>query len=197
MIRNLFKQTLLTGQQPEPNRRRFLQTGLGACALLTLPMVATTVHAAVRRPYEKRIGFLNLHTGERTQATYWVNGRYVPESLRAINFVLRDHRTGERRMIDPDLLDILYLIQQKLGTRQEFHVISAYRSLATNAKLAEQSGGVAKNSMHTHGKAVDIRIPGRNLSDIRAAAMSLQAGGVGFYPASNFIHLDTGNFRFW
>lgn len=197
MIRNLFNQANLSEQQPEPSRRRFLRTGLGACALLTLPMTASTVHAAIKKPYEKRLSFLNLHTGERTQAVYWANGRYIPESMRAINYVLRDHRTNERRPIDPDLFDILYLIQHKLGTRQEFHVISAYRSAATNAKLAEQSGGVAKNSMHTHGKAIDIRLPGRKLADIRSAAMSLQAGGVGFYPASNFVHLDTGNFRHW
>lgn len=197
MIRNFLNQTHLSETEPEPSRRRFLKAGLGACTLLTLPMAATSVHAAIKRPFEKKLSFLNLHTGERTRATFWANGRYIPEGMRAINHVLRDHRTGDRRSIDPDLFDLLYLLQHRLGTRQEFHVISAYRSPATNAKLAEQSGGVAKNSMHTHGKAIDIRLPGRKLSDIRSAAMSLQAGGVGYYPSSNFVHLDTGNFRYW
>ena len=200
MIRSLFNQansSELSEQQPELSRRRFLRAGLGACAVLALPMSASTAHAAIRRPFEKKLSFLNLHTGERTQATFWANGRYIPESMRAINYVLRDHRTGDRRPIDPQLFDLLYLLQHKLGTKQEFHVISAYRSPATNAKLAAQNGGVAKNSMHTHGKAIDIRLPGRKLSDIRAAAMSLQMGGVGYYPSSNFVHLDTGNFRYW
>jgi len=199
MIRSLFNQANLSEseQEPELSRRRFLRAGLGTCAVLALPMGASAAHAAIRRPFEKKLSFLNLHTGERTQATFWANGRYIPESMRAINHVLRDHRTGDRRPIDPQLFDLLHLLQHKLGTKQEFHVISAYRSPATNAKLAEQSGGVAKNSMHTHGKAIDIRLPGRKLSDIRAAAMSLQMGGVGYYPSSNFVHLDTGNFRYW
>ncbi|AEJ01016.1 protein of unknown function DUF882 [Nitrosomonas sp. Is79A3] len=197
MIRNLLNQTHVSETEPEPSRRRFLKAGLGACTLLTLPMAATSVHAAIKRPFEKKLSFLNLHTGERTRATFWANGRYIPEGMRAINHVLRDHRTGDRFAIDPDLFDILHQLQYRLRTNQEFHVVSAYRSPATNAKLAEQSGGVAKNSMHTHGKAIDIRLPGRKLSDLRAAALSLQMGGVGYYPSSNFIHLDTGRVRFW
>lgn len=197
MIRNLLNQTHVSETEPEPSRRRFLKAGLGACTLLTLPMAATSVHAAIKRPFEKKLSFLNLHTGERTRATFWANGRYIPEGMRAINHVLRDHRTGDRFAIDPDLFDILHQLQYRLRTNQEFHVVSAYRSPATNAKLAEQSGGVAKNSMHTHGKAIDIRLPGRKLSDLRAAALSLQMGGVGYYPSSNFIHLDTGHVRFW
>lgn len=197
MIRNFLNQTHLSETEPELSRRRFLKAGLGACTLLTLPMATTSVHAAIKKPFEKKLSFLNLHTGERTRATFWANGRYIPEGMRAINHVLRDHRTGDRYRIDPELFDFLHLLQHRLRTNQEFHVVSAYRSPATNAKLAEQSGGVAKNSMHTHGKAIDIRLPGRKLSDIRAAAMSLQAGGVGYYPSSNFVHLDTGNFRYW
>ena len=99
MIRSLFNQansSELSEQQPELSRRRFLRAGLGACAVLALPMGASTAHAAIRRPFEKKLSFLNLHTGERTQATFWANGRYIPESMRAINYVLRDHRTGDR-----------------------------------------------------------------------------------------------------
>lgn len=197
MIRNWMKQIHLSEQQPEQSRRRFLQTGLGACGLLALPLTASIAEAAIRKPYEKKLSFLNLHTGERTRAVYWASGRYIPEGMRAINHVLRDHRSNERRAIDHDLFDLLYLLQLKLNTQQEIHVVSAYRSPATNAKLAAQSDGVAKNSMHTLGKAIDIRIPGRKLSDLRTAAMSLQAGGVGYYPSSNFVHLDTGHFRYW
>ncbi len=197
LISKFLNQNHLSETEMVHNRRRFLKAGLGACTLLALPLAATSAHAAFKRPFEKKLSFLNLHTGERTRATYWANGRYIPEGMRAINHVLRDHRTGDRYRIDPELFDMLHLLQRRLGTNQEFHVISAYRSPATNAKLAEQNGGVAKNSMHTHGRAIDIRLPSRRLSDLRAVAMSLQAGGVGYYPSSNFIHLDTGDFRFW
>lgn len=179
------------------SRRHFLKAGISACSLLALPMVAPSVHAAIKHTYEKKLGFLNLHTGERTQATYWANGRYVPEGLRAINHVLRDHRTGDRFTIDPELFDLLHLLQRRLGTRQEFHVISAYRSPASNEMLAARSNGVAKASLHTIGKAIDVRLPGRRLFDLRAAALSLQMGGVGYYPGSDFVHLDTGHVRFW
>lgn len=197
LIRKFLNQSYLSETKPVQSRRHFLKAGLSACTLLTLPMAASSAHAAMKQPFEKKLSFLNLHTGERTRTTYWANGRYIPEGMRAINHVLRDHRTGDLYAIDTDLFDILHLLQHKLGTKQEFHVISAYRSPATNAQLATQSGGVAKNSLHTHGKAIDIRLPSRRLSDLRAAAMSLQVGGVGYYPSSNFVHLDTGNFRFW
>jgi uncharacterized protein YcbK (DUF882 family) len=197
MIRKLFEQHHLSETEPVQSRRRLLQAGLGACAMLALPMTATTAHAAIKKPYEKKLSFLNLHTGERTRATFWANGRYVPEGLRAINHVLRDHRTNERTTIDPYLVDFLHQLQYRLRTNQEFHVISAYRSHATNAKLAQLSDGVAKNSLHTQGKAIDIRLPGRKLADLRSAALSLQMGGVGYYPSSNFIHLDSGRVRFW
>ncbi len=196
-IQKFFDQHFHSDTETAHSRRRFLKAGLGACTLLASPMAIPSVQAAMKRPFEKKLSFLNLHTGERTRATYWANGRYIPEGMRAINHVLRDHRTGDRYTIDPDLFDVLYLLQHKMGTRQEFHVISAYRSPATNAKLAEQNGGVAKNSMHTHGKAIDIRLPGRKLSDLRTAALSLQMGGVGYYPSSNFVHLDTGHVRTW
>ena len=197
MIRKLLEQAYLSETEPVQSRRRLLQAGLGACAMLALPVTATTAHAAIKKPYEKKLSFLNLHTGERTRATFWANGRYVPEGLRAINHVLRDHRTNERTTIDPYLVDFLHQLQYRLRTNQEFHVISAYRSPATNAKLAELSDGVAKNSLHTQGKAIDIRLPGRKLADLRSAALSLQMGGVGYYPSSNFIHLDSGRVRFW
>lgn len=198
MIRKLLDQYYLSEEtEPVQSRRRLLQAGLGACAMLAMPMAATTAHAAIKKPYEKKLSFLNLHTGERTRATFWANGRYIPEGLRAINHVLRDHRTNERATIDPYLFDFLHQLQYRLRTNQEFHVVSAYRSPRTNAMLAEQSGGVAKNSLHTHGKAIDIRLPGRKLSDLRSAALSLQMGGVGYYPSSNFIHLDSGRVRFW
>jgi len=180
------------------DRRRLLKAGLGACAMLTLSMTAPVIHANInRRPFEKKISLLNLHTGERIKSVFWANGRYVSDSLNSIYKILRDHRTGDRLPIDLDLLDALYLLQRKLGAKKEFHVVSAYRSPQTNQMLAAQSDGVAKASLHTLGKAIDIRLPGHRLAHVRKAALDLQMGGVGYYPGSDFVHIDTGRIRFW
>ena len=197
LIRKFLNQSYLSETEPVPSRRRFLKTGLSACALLALPMAASA-HAAIKKqPFEKKLSFLNLHTGERVRSVYWANGRYIPGALQDIYSVLRDHRTGDQYEMDTDLFDILHLLQRKLGSKQEFHVISAYRSPASNEMLAAHSNGVAKTSLHTFGKAIDIRLPGRKLSDLRKAALSLQMGGVGYYPSSDFVHVDTGRVRFW
>lgn len=179
------------------DRRRFLKTSIGASALLALPLVTSLAHAKILQPVERKLAFHNLHTGERVQSVYWAEGQYIPESLQAIRNVLRDHRTGDLHAMDTELFNLLHLLQSKMNSNQEFHVISAYRSPKTNAMLAGRSDGVAKQSWHTQGKAIDIRLPGHQLSDLRAAALSLKAGGVGYYPKSDFIHIDTGNTRSW
>jgi len=140
---------------------------------------------------------LNLHTNERVQSTYWADGDYLADGLAAINTVLRDHRTGETHPIDPHLLNMLHLLHLKMDSRREFHVISGYRSPQTNAQLNSKSSGVAKRSLHMQGMAIDIRLPGNALADLRNAALSLQTGGVGYYPGSDFIHIDTGHVRQW
>lgn len=201
LIRKFSNQNHPSETELIPNRRHFLKAGLGACALLALPMMSPSAHAAIKQsfkqPFEKKLRFLNLHTGERVQSVYWAKGRYIPQALHDINNILRDHRTGDLYAIDTDLFDMLHLLQRKLGSKQEFHVISAYRSPASNEMLAARSDGVAKTSLHTFGKAIDIRLPGRRLSDLRKVALSMQMGGVGYYPSSDFVHLDTGRVRFW
>ncbi len=179
------------------NRRRFLKAGLSACALLAIPLAAPLAQANILQPAERKLAFLNLHTGERIQSVYWTENQYIPEALQAIRNVLRDHRTGDLHTMDTELFNLLHLLQSKMNSNQEFHVISAYRSPKTNAMLAGRSGGVAKQSLHTQGKAIDIRLPGHKLSDLRAAALALKTGGVGYYPKSDFIHIDTGRTRFW
>lgn len=174
-------------------RRHLLRAGLGACALLAIP----SAYASQARANEKHLSLLNLHTGERIKTVYWEQGTYIPEALEAIQKVLRDHRSGEQHPIDPQLLDVMQLLHHKMRISREFQVISGYRSPATNAALAANSQGVAKKSLHMQGRAIDIRLPGVPLSTLRKAAISLNAGGVGYYPASNFIHLDTGNARYW
>lgn len=174
-------------------RRHLLKAGLGACVLLALP----TAHAELFRLPERKLTFLNLHTNERVQATYWADGDYLSDGLLAIEKVLRDHRTGETYPIDHELLNMLQRLQYKMDTQREFHVISGYRSPKTNAQLSANSSGVAKRSLHMQGKAIDIRLPGHALADLRKAALALEAGGVGYYPRSDFIHFDTGRVRQW
>ncbi len=183
--------------KPVNNRRQFLKKGISACALLALPLTTTRSFANVLSPAERKLAFLNLHTGERIQSTYWAQGQYIPEALQAIRNVLRDHRSGDLHTMDTELFNLLHLLHSRLDAKQEFHVISAYRSPKTNAMLAGRSNGVAKQSLHTQGKAIDIRLPGHQLTNLRAAALSLKVGGVGYYPKSDFIHIDTGRTRSW
>ena len=142
------------------------------------------------------LSFYNRHTGESLKkCTFWAGGEYDPEALGAINKLFRDHRTGTIHEIDPNLLHVLHNIQTKLETSEVFHLISGYRSPKSNSMLNARSRGVAKKSLHVHGKAADIYIPGRSLKQVQAAAKSLRAGGVGRY--SQFVHVDTGRVRYW
>lgn len=151
---------------------------------------------AATRP-ERELSFLNLHTGERLRTVYWQDGRYLPESLTDIDYLLRDFRTGDIKPIDTRLLDLLTEVNAQTGASEPLHVISGYRSPETNAMLAARSGGVAKNSYHLKGMAIDVRLPGCALKRLRSVGISLQRGGVGYYPKSNFVHLDTGPVRTW
>ena len=180
------------------NRRSFLQTG--AFALLAGPALAeaaTPRSSAFSALPERSLSFYNLHTSESMKAVYWHKGEYVASSLAEINRVLRDHRTGDQHEINPQLLDVLCDLRLRLDTRESLQIISGYRSPATNAMLHSKSDGVATRSMHMDGKAVDIRIPGRALSLLRKTALGMKAGGVGYYPGSNFVHLDIGRVRSW
>jgi uncharacterized protein YcbK (DUF882 family) len=176
-----------------PARRRFIQTLVGAGAVLALPALQASVHRAP----ERSLAFRNLHTGESLRATYWAEGSYLKEELNDVNQVLRDHRSGEVYPMDPKLLDLLYVLQQATGVNGAFHIISGYRSPQSNQKLRAKSNGVAKRSLHMQGRAVDVRLPGCELKHLRDAALSLKAGGVGYYAKSDFIHVDTGRVRRW
>ncbi len=178
-------------------RRDFLRSS-GAWALgLALPSLAATASARIQPAKRRELSFVNLHTDEQLKAVYWADGRYQLDGLDAIDHVLRDHRSGEIYPIDLDLLDLLVKLRGRLGTSQPFHVISGYRSPATNALLAAQSDGVAYASLHVEGKAIDIRVPGRRLRDLRRAALALEGGGVGYYPVDQFVHVDVGRVRWW
>lgn len=175
------------------NRREFLRLGAGTIPALGVPAVFSKSNA----PLERFLGFYNTHTGETLRTVYWVQGKYQPEGLQEINRILRDHRTGDVYSMDERLLDLLYLLQVRTGRKDRFHIISGYRSPATNAMLHARSDGVAQHSYHMQGKAVDIRLPGYDLNRLRRAALAMKAGGVGYYPSSNFIHVDVGPVRRW
>jgi uncharacterized protein YcbK (DUF882 family) len=148
-------------------------------------------------PPEKGVALYNSHTGESLNAIYWVQGQYLPETLAAVDRVLRDHRTDEIKPIDPQLLDLLHAINKELECHHPFYIISAYRSPTTNAYLRFMSRRVAEHSLHMDGKAVDLRLPGRASSTLKRVAVDLHLGGVGYYPRADFVHVDVGPVRYW
>lgn len=171
-----------------------LMPGNGAAVQASSPSAPTTARTIEAR----QLSFINTHTGERFADAYWESGNYVPDAMSAINQVMRDHRSGEVHAIDPALLDQLHTLHGLVGASNPFQIISGYRSPATNAALrANSNGGVASRSLHMDGKAIDIRVAGIDLTRLRDAALGMQAGGVGFYQASDFVHVDTGRVRRW
>jgi uncharacterized protein YcbK (DUF882 family) len=178
------------------NRRRFLKVSAMTALAGLLPQHAFGSIGSAAQP-ERSLAFYNTHTSERLKTVYWVQGSYLPDSLSEINHILRDFRTNEIKNIDLRLLDLLFALQNELDTHQPFHIISGYRSPQTNAFLHAHTLGVAENSLHVVGKAIDIRAPGRALPVLRNAAVSLKGGGVGYYPKSDFVHVDIGRVRYW
>lgn len=175
-----------------PSRRRFAAALAGAVPLGALPRWARAANTAPRA-----LRFEHLHTGERLSVEYFSDGAYLPDALAAVNHLLRDFRTEGVGAIDPQLLDLLYRLTALTETHRPFEIISGYRSPATNAMLRQRSSGVAGGSLHLKGQAIDTRLGDVQLAALRKAALTLKAGGVGYYPASNFVHVDTGRVRTW
>ena len=173
------------------SRRRFIAT-LGVAALGAGPNWACAASAAPRN-----LHFDNLHTGEKLAVEYFQAGRYMPDALAAVNHLLRDFRTGDVGAIDPALLDLLHRLGTLTGSARPYQIISGYRSPATNTALHLRSSGVASKSLHMRGQAIDIRLADVPLRALRDAALSMRAGGVGYYAESNFVHVDSGRVRAW
>jgi uncharacterized protein YcbK (DUF882 family) len=177
--------------------------GTGLATLAVLAMLATLLLGSFgisqAQAQDRTLSLYNTHTHERLTVTYKRNGRFVQAGLNQLNRFLRDWRRDEVTRIDPDLFDIVWTVYREVGASEPIHVVSAYRSPATNNMLRQRSGGVARNSQHTQGRAMDFFIPGVSASAIRAAGLRQQQGGVGYYPRSNtpFVHLDTGTVRMW
>ncbi len=178
------------------SRRRLLSLGILTATSCIVPHEALASISNFISP-ARTLSLYNYHTNENLETTYWQQGAYVPEALDQLNHILRDHRTDEVKSIDADLLDLLYVLHSKLKSCTPFHIISGYRSPKTNSLLRKQSKGVAKKSLHTRGKAIDIYLPGCNLKDLRRIAVKIRGGGVGYYPRSGFLHLDVGRVRQW
>ena len=168
--------------------RRRLLTGL-ACA--PLAGFAQSLPSQARS-----LSLYHTHTDERVAVTYFANGTYLPDAISEIERLLRDFRTGEMHAIDLRLLDTMHALGERCSG-PGFEVISGYRSAATNAQLQATTEGVAPNSLHLSGRAVDVRLSGFDTARLRDAALALARGGVGYYPQSDFLHLDTGRVRSW
>ena len=179
---------------PELSRRGFLKLAAGGLGALAL--APEVLQASVRR--ERYLAFYNPNTGETIRQVYWTPREgYIRESLKEVSWGLRDHHNDQVRVFDVNVLDQLYALQLQLGARSPVHVISAYRSPATNGALCERRRGVARNSYHIKAMALDVRLPGGRVSEVCRAARALGAGGVGYYPRSNFVHIDSGPVRYW
>jgi uncharacterized protein YcbK (DUF882 family) len=146
---------------------------------------------------ERRLSLYHTHTRETLDVTYSVGGEYIESELDRVNDFLSDFRTGDATVMDAHLLDVIYDLRTSIGSEETFEVISAYRSPATNEMLRSTTSGVAKNSQHLLGKAIDVRLRGTDTDDLRDAAIELQLGGVGYYQQSDFVHIDTGRVRRW
>jgi uncharacterized protein YcbK (DUF882 family) len=184
----------MSGTTGVVRRRGFLRHGAGAAALAACAAWAVPARAAGARS----IALVHTHTRETLEIIYAVGGQPVPSAMTAVNRFLRDHYTGAIGVIDPSVLDQLHQVRLAFGSTQPFEVISGFRAAATNMHLrASRGGGVAQRSLHMEGRAIDVRLRGTALSELRDAALQMHAGGVGYYARENFIHLDSGRVRHW
>jgi uncharacterized protein YcbK (DUF882 family) len=186
----------VSGDTNKLSRRRFLK-GVACGALLTMGTPKIVQAAFSGFTAHKTLAFEHNHTGETLKLTYFEQGRYIYGALDEISYFLRDHHNDAVHSVDPALLDQLYDVKLLLGVNKPFNIVSGYRSPQTNANLRRHSRGVARHSLHMQGRAVDIQMEGVSTKTIRDAALSLSRGGVGYYPNSDFVHLDTGEIRTW
>lgn len=176
-------------------RRSVIKAGLAFMACSSLPSFASNSHLAADEM--RALHLYNIHTGESIKTIYWEQGVYITDALKDINYVLRDFRTNDMTDMDPRLLDLLNILHKKVGSHRPFEVISGYRTPRTNEMLYEHTKGVNPHSLHMYGKAIDIRLHDCHLKKLRNTAMAMQKGGVGYYPESDFVHIDTGPVKSW
>jgi uncharacterized protein YcbK (DUF882 family) len=169
-----------------------------ACGSLLILNEPRILHAEAQGiSSRKTLALKHAHTGDQLKLTYFEHGLYIEDALQEISYLLRDYHTGGIYPIDPALLDQLYDLKLALGIDKAFDVTSGYRCLRTNTGLRKRRRGVAKHSLHMQGRAIDFRVDGISTGQVRNAALAMRRGGVGYSPRSDFVHLDTGNFRTW
>jgi uncharacterized protein YcbK (DUF882 family) len=176
-------------------RRNFLIGSMGVAGLAGFTPLRKAW--ATSTPEARSLSLYNIHTTETLQVTYREHGNLLPDALAEVKHFLRDFRNEQTHDIDVALLDDLHDLYTAFDERGHFEVISGYRSPATNAALRHVTTGVAEHSLHILGKAIDVRLTSAATKDLREAAIGLRRGGVGYYPESNFVHVDTGPFRSW
>jgi uncharacterized protein YcbK (DUF882 family) len=169
----------------------------GSVGMAGLPLRAFADPSGLKPVGPRSVHVHNLHTGESLSTVYCEDGVYVPDAVAALNKVLRDYRTGDVHFMDPGLYDILDAVSDRTENKNQYQVICGYRSPKTNAMLHARSGQVAAHSLHMDGKAMDIRLDGVALDHLHKAALDLKKGGVGYYPTSDFVHVDVGRVRTW
>lgn len=169
-------------------RRRILTGGLAAASALVTPAIVQA-----QAPYKRTLRMQSLNSGERLTITYWADGDHLPETFSAINWFMRDLRTNTTTQMSTELLDLLWEVDQLTPSRAPLYTMSGYRSPTTNARLAARSEGVAENSFHMQGKAMDLTQDFNDVGMLYRVAKSLGKGGAGYYPTSRpFVHLDAG-----
>lgn len=190
---------VLAAMPATADRRRFLRhAALAALPLAAVAPARAAVAPAPATPSARWLALSHTHTGERLEIAFADGTAYRPDALTRLDRFLRDHYTGEVGRMDPLLFDQMDRLAQRLGATRGFEIISGYRCPATNERLKRtRGGGVATRSLHMDGRAIDLRLPGVPLADLRDAALSLAAGGVGYYPREQFVHIDTGRVRRW
>jgi uncharacterized protein YcbK (DUF882 family) len=169
-------------------RRNFIKTtGLGLIGSCFLPRILL---GSSQKVVEKKLNLYNVHTGESFKGTFWAEGQYDPAEINLLNRFMRDWRSKKQTEMCPELFDLLHNITHKLETSKPMHIFSAYRCKETNEKLRTKKNGIAEHSRHITGHAIDFNIQDQRLSTIRNCALSFQAGGVGYYPKTGFVHVD-------
>ncbi|MAY15418.1 MULTISPECIES: DUF882 domain-containing protein [Thalassolituus] len=176
-------------------RRHFLKQAacLGAAGITGL----SSTRAFAGQQEERTLRLYNIHTGEFTTSTFWANGRYIDEGVESLDILVRDHRRDQVMAMQRELYQNMYQLQQLFASHEPLYVISGYRAPESNASLRYTSSGVAEHSLHMQGRAIDIRIPGVSHRHLHRAALAMGNGGVGYYPKSGFVHIDTGRTRHW
>jgi len=179
-------------------RRAFIKGASLALAAVSTPLILPSVaEAAVAKGDVRRLSIVSLNSGERFDGPYWADGKYLPDAQKRLERLMRDHHNGQTHKVDPKLFDQLWELSRRLDLHEPFELVCGYRSRKTNAMARRRSRGVAKQSLHMSGRAADIRLASVDVSHLAETARRMGAGGVGYYPHSDFVHVDTGAVRTW